>query len=85
MSNYYDPYRISTIIDDKNKFIRISLIVGGGTNKKVISFKDSNRIFSVSLDNLCQVFNVPGKVSKYNLSFNSINLFKDVALLTQLK
>jgi DNA polymerase type B, organellar and viral len=72
---------ISTIIDDKNKFIQITLI----GNKFKINWKDSYRIFSVSLNDLCKIFGVSGKTSKYDIKFNSIKLFEDVELLTLFK
>ncbi len=81
LSNYAKPQQVSTIIDDKNKFIQIIFNI----NKTKMVWKDSYRIFPVSLDNLCKVFNVPGKVSKYNPDFNNINLFEDYNLLEMFK
>ena len=52
LSKNFKPNEISTIIDDKNKFIKIFL-------KKEdldITWKDSYRIFPLSLDNLCKNF-----------------------------
>nr|YP_010130264.1 DNA polymerase [Clavaria fumosa]QPZ51166.1 DNA polymerase [Clavaria fumosa] len=72
LSNFYKPNQLETIIDDKNKFIIISLKL----NKHKIVFKDSFRIFPVSLDQLCKVFNVKGKTSTYNKNFNKINILK---------
>lgn len=51
-------------------------------NSYKIEFKDSCRLFPVTLDQLCEVFGVKGKISKYNTEFNNINLFNDI---TQLK
>lgn len=73
ISNYFKPNNISTIIDDKNKFIQISLTLGDHK----IFWKDSYRIFPVSLQELANIFNVEGKFSKYNIEFNSLELFKE--------
>jgi hypothetical protein len=43
---YTNPVNVSTIIDDKNRFIQISL-----SNR--LFWKDSFRIFPVSLNDLC--------------------------------
>lgn len=72
VNNIIDPSMINCIIDDKNKFIIISVIYCG----LEIIFKDSYRIFPCSLNDLCKVFNVPGKVSNYNLEFNNLDLLK---------
>lgn len=60
---------ISCILDKSNKFITIKY--------KNISFKDSYRIFPVSLENLCKITGSKGKITKYNTLYNDINLFKD--------
>jgi hypothetical protein len=44
-------------------------------------FKDSNRIFPLSLDKLCLMFGVPGKVGKYNKAHNTYGFHNDSALL----
>ena len=41
------------------------------------TFLDSYRLFNVSLDTLCKMFKVPGKLSKYDTSWNNISLFDD--------
>lgn len=71
--NNMDSSQINCIIDDDNKFILISVKI----NDLEIIFKDSYRIFPVSLNDLCKVFNVPGKLSSYNSEFNNIDLLKD--------
>lgn len=68
-----DSSLIKCIIDDKNKFIIISVKF---QNLEII-FKDSYRIFPCSLNDLCKVFNIPGKLSEYNPEFNNLNLLKD--------
>jgi hypothetical protein len=83
LSKYFSktPDKVSTIIDDKNKFIQITL--NCGDNK--IVWKDSYRIFPVSLEELCKVFKVSGKTSKYDPRFNTIDLVNNVDLLTLFK
>ena len=51
-----------------------------------MKFIDSARIFSVSLNSLCDVFNQgEGKTSAYNSKFNSLSIFLDLKLLSQFK
>jgi hypothetical protein len=75
------PSEISTIIDNQNKFILIKVI----KNNKTITWKDSYRVFPVSLEDLCKIFNVEGKTSNYNERFNSIDLFDNSDLLKSFK
>jgi len=78
--NICNPDKIQTIVDKDNKFIQIQV-----SYKEIyLTFKDSLRIFSVSLDNLCQTFNVKGKSSKYKLKYNNINIFNKYWLLKSL-
>jgi hypothetical protein len=79
LSNYYDPSRIKTVIDEKNNFILISLKFF----KYNITFKDSLRIFPISLQSLCEVFNVEGKLFKYKKAFNNIEMFNNEDILNQ--
>lgn len=74
---------VSSLIDDENKFIEISY-------KNTIIWKDSYRIFQVSLEDLCQIFMKPkgphhliGKLSKYRIEFNSFKLFNEPTLLQE--
>lgn len=76
LSVFAKPEKVSTIIDDKNKFIQISY------NKEII-WKDSFRIFPVSLSDLCKNFGVEGKTSKYNIDFNTLDLFNKPELLNK--
>lgn len=48
-------------------------------------FKDSYRIFPISLDKLCKNFNVVGKLTPYNPLFNKISVLKDPILKDQLE
>jgi hypothetical protein len=76
LSGYTKPENVSSIIDDKNKFIQISL-------NNNIFWKDSFRIFPVSLNDLCTNFGVDGKSSKYKNEFNNFNLFNNNELLKE--
>ena len=80
LSNYTKPTNISSIIDNHNKFIEISY-----KNDIKLIWRDSMRIFDVSLNELCYTFNVEGKTSKYNQEFNKITLFDNLDLLETFK
>jgi hypothetical protein len=81
LSNNFKPDQVNTIIDHHNKFIQITLKL---EDRKFI-WLDSYRIFPISLNQLCEVFEVPGKVSEYNINYNSLNLFNDKEMLQQFK
>jgi hypothetical protein len=49
------------MIDKDNKFIQIVANIAGSK----YTFKDSMRIFDVSLQQFCVAFNVEGKLSQY--------------------
>jgi len=74
-----DINRVNSIIDDFHKFISIEIF---WKDSKFI-FKDSLRIFPVSLQELCSLFGVEGKTHPYNPEFNKLTLFGDENLLTQ--
>lgn len=76
--NYIDPICVSTIIDDSNKFITITVNSRSGKN---FIFKDSLRIFPMNLASLCKMFNVDGKLSEYNPAFNKLSLFNNDKML----
>jgi hypothetical protein len=65
---------LTVILDKANKFIIIQLQLDDIT----ITFKDSIRIFPTSLSELCTIFNVEGKLSVYDQSFNHINILTHV-------
>lgn len=67
------------IIDVDNKFISITLKLDNQT----FVFKDSMRIFTCSLNELCEVFNVTGKLSIYKDEYNSFDLFNKPILLRE--
>jgi len=77
--NNLEPKKVSSIIDDHNKFIMVNY----KSDEYNFTWKDSYRIFPVSLDNLCDIFGVEGKVSKYKEVYNSTNLFNKPDLLKE--
>src|SRR6266702_2165714 len=66
-------------INDFHRFIGIDIIL---KDTKFV-FKDSLRVFPVSLQELTKVFEVEGKLYSYNPEFNKISLFEDINLLNQ--
>jgi len=56
LSNKFKPEEVSCLIDTQNKFIQITL----EREKLKIGFKDSYRIFQVSLQDLCSIFRFTG-------------------------
>lgn len=79
--NHFDPIIVESLIDDSKSFISISLNI----NDIKIVWKDSLRIIPVSLDKLCEIFGVDGKISKYDIRFNDISLFKSGVLWGKFK
>ena len=79
-SKLLDINKVESIIDDKNKFILIKY-----TPKNDISFtwKDSYRLFPIPLQELCNLFKVKGKTSKYKSEYNDISLFDDINRLNE--
>jgi hypothetical protein len=71
LSNKFNPYEVSCLIDSHNKFIQITLEL---KNLKIV-FKDSYRIFQVSLNDLCEILSVQGKSSNYKPEYHKISLF----------
>lgn len=74
--NHYNPKHVNSIIDDTNTFISIS-----HTNFPIIEFKDSLRIFPFSLNELCKLFLVEGKLMSYDSRFSNLNMFNNPKLL----
>jgi hypothetical protein len=68
----YNPDHISSIIDHSNAFIAIQHL-----DIPKIEFKDSLRVFPISLNNLCKMFCVEGKLTPYNSKFNNIDIFNN--------
>jgi hypothetical protein len=63
---------VKTLIDNQHKFITISAPL---KNVQLI-FRDSKRIFPISLKELCEIFKVEGKFSDYNPEFNKLSILK---------
>ena len=72
--NLFDRKDSQTIIDKEHDFIQITAKI----NNIQLVWKDSLRIFDVKLDELCQTFEVKGKLNKYNDKWNNLELFNDV-------
>jgi hypothetical protein len=71
MSNRFKPEEVNCIVDPQNKFIQITLEL---KNLKIV-FKDSYRIFPVSLKDLCNILSLQGKTSTYKPEYHNISLF----------
>jgi DNA polymerase type B, organellar and viral len=84
LSMHAKPENVSTIIDQHNKFITISYTLNENDNK-IVTWKDSQRIFGISLDELCNIFGVKGKINHYKKEYNNLELFKDPQLLQEFK
>jgi hypothetical protein len=69
--NRFKPHEGTCLIDNQNKFIQITL----ERQKLKIVFKDSYRIFPVSLKDLCIIWNIRGKTSIYKPEYHNITLF----------
>jgi hypothetical protein len=74
---------INTIVDNKNNFISIYYTYKRDDKFKVVTWKDSLRLFPISLDQLCKTFDVVGKTQVYNPAFNDVSLFDETNLYTQ--
>lgn len=66
-----DINKVNSIIDDFHRFINIEIF---WKDSKFI-FKDSLRIFPISLQELCSLFAIEGKLHPYNPQFNKQSLF----------
>jgi hypothetical protein len=72
----FKPDHVTCIIDESNSFISIQHL-----DVPLIEWKDSLRVFPISLDKLCKMFGVDGKTNSYNPKFNSLELFNNPELL----
>jgi len=79
LMNHYNPEHVSSIIDETNSFISIKLLSGINSGL-TFEWKDSLRIFPMSLDKLCNLFGVEGKITKYDIRFNNLELFNSPRL-----
>jgi hypothetical protein len=75
--------KVGSILDIQKEFIQIDAVINGIN----IIWKDSIRVFNVSLKELCKVFAVidDGKLHDYNPDFNKITLFDKPDLLSKFK
>ena len=78
--NHYKPDQVNSIMDNANSYISIS-----HNNIPNIEWKDSYRIFPFSLNDLCNLFSVQGKLIPYDLRFNNISLFNSGVLISKFK
>ena len=75
-----DINKLNSIVNDEHQFIGIEAMVND--NKYI--WKDSLRLFPLSLTELYKMFNVQGKtLVKYNPLFNNIDLFNNPQLLRE--
>lgn len=76
------PLPPTILMDDSNKYIRISMEFSKDLKVKWV---DSYRIFPISLENLCETFGIKGKTQKYDIRFNSFELFNKPTLFKSFK
>lgn len=76
----YNPMHVSSIIDESNTFISIKI-----DSHLIAEWKDSLRIFPTSLNKLCYMFGVDGKLIPYNPKFQSLDLFNNAKLFNTFK
>lgn len=81
LSNRFKADEVTCLIDNQNKFIQITLEI----DKLKITFKDSYRIYPVSLTELCNILYIPGKFCSYKPEFHEISLFENSLLLEEFK
>ena len=80
--NHYNPDQVNSIIDEANTFISIQNKLSA---KQIIEWKDSLRIFPMSLNKLCKMFGIEGKLTPYNPKFRDLNMFNIPRLLNSFK
>lgn len=88
LSLILEPSQIKGVIDEQNKIIWIEAYLDSnkkGRSKNKVIFKDSYRIFPLSLENLCKTYGVEGKLGKYNPKFHQIDFFNNPNLFKTFK
>ena len=86
-SSFADPKLIKVMIDESNKFIKITQTSeykrhGVIHTEEMFTFKDSMRLLGgMSLNNLCKIYDVQQKLCEYKAIWNTIDLFEDVTPL----
>lgn len=78
--NHFNPDLVTSIIDEANSFISIQHKM-----HPIIEWKDSLRVFPMSLNKLCKMFSVIGKTFEYNPKFRNLNMFNNPRLLNSFK
>jgi len=87
-SLFFDPKYVTSLVDPQNRFISIDFkfenpdYIEQEDNKKAtkddkfnnINFKDSMRQFPIGLDDFCKIYNVKGKLSKYNKDWHDSSI-----------
>ena len=73
ISKVFDLTSIESSMDESKRFISIKVV----HQDRTYMFIDSLRIFPVSLNQLCEVFNVPGKLVPYKLEWNDISILSN--------
>ena len=69
---------VQNMMDADRKFIQINAQITIGEVKMNIVFKDSMRVFNISLEGLCKNFGVAGKLSKYDPDWQNTQLIINV-------
>ena len=82
-----DPELVDLMIDESNKFIKITLSEsykskGKINRRELFTFKDSMRLLGgVSLNTLCKIYGVTQKLCEYKPIWNTLSLFLDTTPL----
>ena len=78
MASIFD--NVECVIDDAGNYILIKIVYEG----RSYTFKDSMRLFPISLNELCKAFNVPGKLSSYQMEWNNIEVLDNPKVMKTL-
>lgn len=73
VSAYFEPEEYEKIVDVYKRYVSIKVKLNG----KTFIFLDSLRILPVSLQSLCSVFDVKGKITPYNPNWNKESVFEN--------
>lgn len=83
----FDFFKQNYLYMDEEQMLELGLTDEDRTKPTLYkwTFKDSFRLFPISLNNLCKTFNVNGKISDYNNNWNQITLFENSEMLEKFK
>lgn len=89
----FGPTYVNSLIDPQNRFITIDITfedpeITDSTELKFnkIKFKDSMRQFPIGLDDFCKIYNVDGKLSKFNKDWHDVSiLYNQNSLIEAIK